>query len=165
MRAPGRLSEPPQLEPAREAGLLESLLRRVPNLQLQDARGRDTDSVRRSWRILLRPLERLGIWRRRTHVEVTLLWDAEFQIMLSELRYPPIGIPTHVARDARPSRRTPVPRPVRGRTSGPPQPLRACESTSCPRSSPQKKLTIVNPTELGSLSACLNGRATRGYLA
>jgi hypothetical protein len=73
MRAPGRLSEPPQLEPAREAGLLESLLRRVPNLQLQDARGRDTDSVRRSWRILLRPLERLGIWRRRTHVEVTLL--------------------------------------------------------------------------------------------
>jgi hypothetical protein len=86
---------PPQLERAKEVGLLESLLRRVPNLRLQDARGRDTDSIRRSWRILLLPL-RLGLWRRRTPVEpqAALLRDAELQIMLCELRYPPIGIPT-----------------------------------------------------------------------
>jgi len=41
-------------------------------------------------------------------VEAALLRNAEFQIMLNELRYPPIGIPTHVARDARPSCRAPV---------------------------------------------------------
>jgi hypothetical protein len=118
MPTPGRLSEPPQLEPAKEAGLLESHFRSVPNLQLYDTRGRDTDSIRRSWRILLRPLERFGIWRRRTPVEVTLLRDAEFQIMLSELRYPPIGTPRQFARDGRPSRRAPVPTPVLyGRTS------------------------------------------------
>ena len=79
-------------------------------MQFQDARGRDTDSIRRSWRILLRPLERLGILRRRTPAEseIALLRDAEFQIMLSELRYPPIGIPAHLARDARPSCGAPV---------------------------------------------------------
>ena len=86
-------------------------------MKFQNVCGRDTDSIRRSWRVILRPLERLGIWRRRTPVEVTLLRNAEFQIMLSELRYPAIGIPTHVERDTRPCRRALVPKPEHGRTS------------------------------------------------
>jgi hypothetical protein len=74
-------------------------------LRFQDDYVRGTDSLRRLWRSLLRRLECLGIWRRRTAEEpdVVLLRNAEFQIMLTELRYPPIQ---HLY--VRRARRTPI---------------------------------------------------------
>jgi hypothetical protein len=63
----------------------------------------------------LRSLVRLRIWRPHPpgEAQVALLRHAEFLIMLSELRYPPIGIHTHIGRDAHPSRRAHKRRSVR----------------------------------------------------
>jgi pimeloyl-ACP methyl ester carboxylesterase len=55
--------------------------------------GADTWSVWRSWfNGLLRLLPRLHDWRRKpAKSEDALLLDAEFRILVSEFRYPPIG--------------------------------------------------------------------------
>jgi hypothetical protein len=64
-------------------------------------------SIRWPWRKLqlLRLLMRLGKWRRTLpETEVVLLRDAEFRVALSELRYPPIGTPTHAVPGGYPPR-------------------------------------------------------------
>ena len=97
-----------------KAPLLERVLEAlvppsVANFRLDQAHEGNTDLAHRRWRSLLRSLERVGIWRQRTieQPQVALLRNAEFQIMLSELRYPPIPVYTYVVRDGHPSRAKP----------------------------------------------------------